>query len=212
MALYSLFQSLPDEAESKILKTFIKKKYKRGEYIYRQGDTPLGLFFIEKGLVSLMLLGVSGKEHLVRFFIHGQFFGHRSYLSKEQHHGSAMALEPTAVYFLSASKFGVLLSEYPLIYKNIAQVLAQELGRCEKQRLLVLENEVLSRTALALVYLKELHPEYQWTRQEIADFCASTTSTVIKAMAELEDRGLIAQEKRSIKILSKEGLIALQDS
>lgn len=76
---------------------------------------------------------------------------------------------------------------------------------------MILENQILPRTAQALVYLKELHPAHKWTRQEIANFSASTVSTIIKALAELEAKGLIRQEGRSIDILNREGLIALQD-
>ena len=74
---------------------------------------------------------------------------------------------------------------------------------------MILENQILSRTAQAIIYLKDLYPEHNWTRQEIANFCASTVSTVIKAMAELEDMGLIKQQGRSIEILKREELLQM---
>ena len=76
---------------------------------------------------------------------------------------------------------------------------------------MILENEILVRTAFAIVSLKDLHPDHNWTRQEIANFCASTTSTIIKALAEFEERGLIEQTGRKIKIIDRAKLIALQD-
>jgi CRP-like cAMP-binding protein len=60
--------------------------------------------------------------------------------------------------------------------------------------------------------LKDLHPDHNWTRQEIANFCASTVSTVIKALSELEELNLIKQDGRSIQVLNRDGLIALQDN
>lgn len=185
---------------------------KRGEKVYAQGESPQGIYLLQEGLVGLAIIGAkSGKEHLLRFFRAGQFFGHRSLFSGEGYHGNAIALETTKLLFIS--KEGVLqyLEAHPADYKEVITVLAKELRHCENQRVLILENQILPRVAQALVYLKDLHPEHQWTRQEIADFCGSTASTVIKTMGGLEDQGYIRQVTREIQILDRPGLIALQD-
>ncbi|MFN9067262.1 MAG: Crp/Fnr family transcriptional regulator, partial [Bdellovibrionales bacterium] len=72
-------------------------EFKRGENVYIQGDTPKGIYFVNSGLVGLMKTGVSGKEHLLRFFRQGQFFGHRALFSNEGYHGTAIVLEPTQI-------------------------------------------------------------------------------------------------------------------
>lgn len=187
-------------------------EFRRGENIYREGDSPRGIYLIEKGLIGLVLIGAaSGKEHLLRFFREGQFFGHRALFATEGYHGTTTALEPTRVKLISRSLVLTTLEKHPQLYQDIVQVLAKELRRCEQQHVMILENQILPRTAQALVYLKELHPQHKWTRQEIANFTASTTSTIIKAMAELESLGLIRQDGRDIEILNRDGLIALQD-
>lgn len=185
---------------------------KRGDKVYHQGDPPRGLYFVEKGLVGLVLIGASsGKEHLVRFFRSGQFFGHRSLFAHEGHHGTTTVLEPTRIRLVPSATVHAVLEKNPKLYEGLVQVLAKELRRSELQRVMILENEILARTAQSVVYLKDLHPEHQWTRQEIANFCASTVSTVIKAMGELEERGFIRQDGRGFSILDRDGLIALQE-
>jgi CRP-like cAMP-binding protein len=185
---------------------------KRGDRIYQQGESPKGLYFIEKGLVGLILVGAaSGKEHLVRFFREGQFFGHRALFSDEGYHGTTTALEPTVIKLVPRPTVIKVLEDHPQLYKDFLKVVARELRRSEEQHVMILENQILPRLAQALVYLKDLHPDHKWTRQEISNFCASTVSTIIKAMAELESRGLIRQNGRSIEILDRTGLIALQD-
>jgi CRP-like cAMP-binding protein len=59
------------------------------------------------------------------------------------------------------------------------------------------------------IYLKDLHPERNWTRQEIANFCSSTVSTVIKTLAEREDKKLIRQAGRVIEVLDRTALVNL---
>lgn len=186
--------------------------FKRGEHIYSQGESPKGIYFVKSGLVGLtMTSSKSGKEHLLRFFRQGQFFGHRALFSKEGYHGSAVSLEATTIRFVPTDAVFAAIKKNPNLLEEVVNVLAKELRRCETQHVMVLENEILPRVAQSLVYLKDLHPEHNWTRQEIANFCASTVSTVIKAMAELEALGLVSQEGRIIQILNRDGLVALQD-
>lgn len=186
---------------------------KRGEVVYSQGDQPRGIYFVKQGLVGLMLAGpTSGKEHLVRFFRQGQFFGHRALFSEEGYHGTTTAIEPTTLKLVPKEIILSTIEKYPVLLKNVVKVLSKELRRSETHQVMILENQILGRTALALVYLKDLHPDHNWTRQEIANFCASTVSSIIKALSELEEMNLIRQDGRSIQILKRDELIALQDS
>lgn len=207
----TFWNDFSEAARTRIIASSQRLELKRGDYVYRAGETARGLYFVESGLVGLSLVGLSGKEHLVRFFREGQFFGHRALFTDEPYHATAIALEPTQLRFVAKQEVLAALDEEPRAYQSVVRALAQELRRCEMQHVAILENQILSRTALALVYLKDLHAAHNWTRQEIANFCASTTSTVIKALAELENLGLIRQDGRSIEILDRDGLIALQE-
>lgn len=212
MGYTELWANLPDDARQEFERTAKSIELKRGDTVYRAGDQPQGLYFVQKGLVGLVLYGSSsGREHLLRFFKTGQFFGHRALFSEEGYHGSTIVLEPTSLKLIPKATVVHVLQRRPELYSGIVRVLSGELRRCEEQRIMILENQILARTAQALVYLKDLKPDHMWTRQEIANFCASTVSTVIKAMAELEVMGLIKQKGRAIEILDQDGLINLQD-
>ncbi len=212
MNFKSLWTDLPYEVREIFEKSAKSFNLKRGDVVYREGDVPKGIYFIESGLVGLVKNGISGKEHLLRFFKEGQFFGHRSLFSNEGYHGSATCLENTSGKLVPKDEIVKVIEKHPILLKEVVSVLAQELRRCENQHVMILENQILSRVAQAIVYLKDLHPEHNWTRQEIANFCASTVSTVIKAMGELEESGFIAQNGRRIEIKDKLALINLQES
>lgn len=207
-----LWPELPQEVRLSFEKEGKTLLLKRGETVYRPGDQPKGLYFVGSGLIGLVLIGSeSGREHLLRFFRKAQFFGHRALFSDESYHGTTLALEATQLNFVPKAVVLAAISKHPELLKNVVQVLSKELRRCETHQVMILENQILERTAQSLIYLKDLQPEHQWTRQEIANFCASTVSTIIKAMAELESLGLIKQEGRSITILDREGLLNLQE-
>lgn len=204
------WKELPAEISEKITQSSELLEFRRGDYIYRHGEEPKGIYLVAQGLVAIVLHGINGKEHLMRFFRAGQFFGHRSLFAKQAYHASTQALELTKVYFLHKKTIDPLLEAYPHFYAKIVEKLALELQHCEIQQVMLLDHQILPRVARAVVYLKEIHPSYNWTRQELANFCASTTSTVIKALAELEKMGLIKQKGRSIEIVDRASLIQMQ--
>lgn len=213
MLFKDFLPSIPPDAQERFRAEAVRKELKRGDLVYAASQTPKGIYFVTKGLVGLTITGqASGKEHLLRFFKCGQFFGHRALFSNEGYHGATIALEPTSLLLVPKDTILSVLNEHPLLYKDILAILGKELRRCEEQHVMILENQILSRVGQALVYLKDLHPSHNWTRQEIANFCASTVSTVIKAMSELEDLGFIKQDGRAIQILNRDALIALQDN
>lgn len=213
MISQNFWSDLTAQHQEKILQEGKPILFKRGEIVYSEGEEPQGIYLVEKGLVGLILLGASsGKEHLMRFFKKGQYFGHRSLFSQEGYHGRTVCLEPAELSFIPKKTIFEILESQPHLYRGIVEILAQELKLAELQRVNILENQILPRVANSIVYLKELHPLHKWTRQEIANFCASTASTVIKAMAELEEKGLIRQESRDIVILDRDGLLELSFS
>lgn len=208
-----LWSELPSEVRWNFESQSQALSFKRGDAIYRQGDTPKGMYFVKKGLVGLVIVAAqSGKEHLLRFFRQGQFFGHRALFSEEGYHGSTIALESTEIRFVPREVILSAIAKHPELLKEVVQVLSKELRRSETHQVMILENQILGRIAQSLVYLKDIHPEHNWTRQEIANFCASTVSTVIKGMARLEDLGLIEQEGRTVRLVDREGLLALVES
>lgn len=212
MQFKEIWSDLPQDVRWQFESNSQTLSIKRGEFIYRQAEQPKGLYFVKKGLVGLVLTGsISAKEHLLRFFRENQFFGHRALFSNEGYHGSTVALEATTLKLVPQQIILEAISKYPILLKDVVLVLAKELRRVEVQHVMILENQVLTRVGQALIYLKDLHPEHNWTRQEIANFCASTVSTIIKTLAELEKMGLIEQQGREIIILNRTGLLSLQD-
>jgi CRP-like cAMP-binding protein len=206
-----LWSELPQDIRWQFESQSSTLQFKRGEHIYRQGDHPRGVYFVKAGLVGLTKIGTTGKEHLLRFFKDGQFFGHRAMFSNEDYHGSTVALEPTKLKLVPKDTVLSALKAHPNLLMDLVTVLARELRHCESQHVMILDNQIHVRVAQGLVYLKDLHPDHNWTRQEIANFCASTVSTVIKALSDLEALGFISQEGRAIKILRREKLVSMQD-
>jgi CRP-like cAMP-binding protein len=130
----------------------------------------------------------------------------------ETHHATAVALEDTGIVSVSRTTLLRVIEIFPKISLCILENLAKELKTAELGRVSIADKNVIARVAESLLYLRERFPEHQWTRREIAEFCGSTTPTVIRALAKLERDGLIRKNGRTIKILEREALLELAAS
>ncbi|MNK07395.1 cAMP receptor protein [compost metagenome] len=183
---------------------------KRGDVLYRAGEQPRNIYFVEKGLVGLALWAESGKDHLARLFKEGQIFGHRSLFAHEAYHATATVIDDSILRVLDKDQMRERMKGNCELAEKLLEILAKELRQAESRQLVLSEKDAPTRIAEAIVYLKELHPAYDWTRQEIADFCGTTTPTVIRTLAKFAEDGLIEQRGREIIILDRVALLAAE--
>ena len=209
MPNFNFWKQLPEDASKVLKKSTLFKTFKKGATIYSFGDTPQGIYVVKSGLVGLVTTSNKGSEHLLRLFVENMFFGHRSLFANETYYASAICLEQSEIGLVPKEVVEEILENFPGTARLLIETLARELGLAELQRLKIADQEVLQRLASSLIYLKEIHPDHRWTRNEIAHFCGSTGPTVIRGLAELEERGLIHQEGRDIRILDRASLLEL---
>ncbi len=184
---------------------------KRSESIYHQGDWPKGIYFLKSGLVGLIAVGTSGKEHLLRLFKPGQYFGHRSFFAKELYHASSICLDSCSMDFVAETCIHRLLEVQPELHMNVIQTLARELRVSEEARISFSEKDVLSRTAEALIYLEKVSTDHHWTRKELADLLDSTPPTIVRTLQKLQGMGLVVSEGKNYKITNYDGLIDVSE-
>lgn len=206
---FDIWKNLPPQVLAEIQGLMKEQTLVRGEFLYRATEDAKYLYFVKSGLVGLVMIGINGHEHLLRLFKPGQFFGHRALFSKEKYHASAVALEETKIIKLDRDIICQLIRQHWEISFAVIEALAKELRLAEEKLVSRSEKDVSARIAETIIFLKDRHPEHQWTRKEIADYCGSTTPTVIKTLARFEAEGLIAQKGRQIQILQRQGLLAL---
>ena len=189
-----------------------RKLYGRGDCLYQESEAATTVYWLESGLVGLVKTSPEGVSNLLRVFAADNFLGHRSVFAGQKHHASARCLESCVVWEMERTKFLAALQRQPKLYAYFAKVLATELGLAENRSLMVAEYQLLARVAAAILYLLKLAPQHPWTRSEIAEFCASRTATVITALSQLEERGMISKQGRKIQIIDEAGLRKLVES
>ncbi|HND86394.1 MAG TPA: Crp/Fnr family transcriptional regulator, partial [Pseudobdellovibrionaceae bacterium] len=206
---FELLSKMPESVLREIWKHHSTKQVRRSEVIYRAGDVPKYLYLLEKGLVGLVFFSEKGTEHLLRIFGRGQFFGHRSVIAEQAHHATAIALENSHLICIPAHCVLSAIKQNPEASLILMKRLAFELGQAEIKRVNVIDADVESRVASALVYIQSIDQDHHWTRKEIADFIGSTGPTVTKTLLRFRKLGWIEFHSRKIVIRDHRRLLDL---
>ena len=188
-----------------------EQTFKRNHIIYHEGDFPRNLYFIVSGLVGLFHISEEGKETFFRVFGKDDIFGHRSFFAEEPYHASSVALSPVTLAVIAAEECNRICGDHPQLIKNIASIMAKDLGQAELRMAGLLDKTAHKRISESLVYLKLKHPDYTWTRKEIGEYSGSTFETVARVMTILEKRNLIEKQGRDFKIIDPDKLLSLKE-
>jgi len=69
-----------------------RRQYVAGEYVFYQGDPGLGMYVVEQGEVSVLLIGSDGSKKELAVLKDGDFFGELSLLDESPRSASVIAL------------------------------------------------------------------------------------------------------------------------
>jgi CRP/FNR family transcriptional regulator len=194
-----------------ILELINSLKYKKGEIVYRAGESSNSLYIVSSGKIKIYRLSESGKEQLVRILRPGDFTGELALFTETIHEAYAEAMEDTWVCTVKRSDLQDLLLKYPSISIKLLNEFSNRLEQSEKQTTRFATEKVETRIALYLVEhaadTNTLLFKLPMSRKDLASYLGTTPETISRKLLELEEAGLIIQKpKREIEILDLEGL------
>lgn len=187
--------------------------YRKGDSIFREGNTMLGIHFIQKGGVKVVTPNINGREQIVRLASDGNILGHRV-LGNDKYYFNAVALMDTTVCFVETSVFKDTCMNSPDFAYGLILFYALELRRTELRVKYQAQMNIREKVAESFVYLHEIfgtNPKtktlnVEFNRQELADAAGTTSEQVSRQLNDFEEEKLIARKKREIQILNIKGL------
>jgi len=185
----------------------VSKTYKVGETLYREGESPRGMYFLKNGILALTYISENGTESLLRVFTNCCILGHRSFLCHDNYHASATVLKESEILFIDESLSNEILEENHKLVLSMSRNLAIDLKNAENRLRDMMGKRASQRVIETLIFLKHQTPDFSWTRREIGEFCGVKTETVSRALSDLESKGFIHRQGRSIEIIDEEKLI-----
>jgi CRP-like cAMP-binding protein len=185
--------------------------FKKGELLFKEGETMTGMYFINAGLVKVHKHWNNDKELILRLAKDGDIVGHRGLGTDTIYPVSGTALEPTDVCFVDLDFFTSTLKVNPDFLYQLMLFFAAELKESEKRMRNLAHMSVKGRVANALLFLKqkfgtgtEGHIDIALSRQDLASYTGTTYETLFRTMNELADENAIKTDGKNITLLRED--------
>lgn len=205
---------LSDEEQDLLLQELVQrsrtKSYKKKQFIYQEGDTPLYVYFVKKGRIRRFLSYLDGRELATDIHVDGSFFGYGAILLQQPYTDNAEALEDSELALIDRDNFFELLYRKPGIASKFIKLLSGNIRGKEVQLLAFAYDSVRKRVANALIHVagKTLAGAtddeclIRISRDDLASLAGTANETISRMLADFKDEKLIAKEGNAIRILS----------
>ncbi len=181
------------------------KHYRKGEFIYREGDQALYYYQIIKGKIKQNNYNEEGKEFIQNILGGEQSFGDPMLFLDKFYMMNAVSLTDVDLIRLPGKKFLELLRKNPKISLEMNACLSQRLYFNAIMLQAMSSPNPLLRLKGLLDYLKSYHDDdcdhsfyVELTRQQIANLTGLRVETVIRTLKKMEEQGIVRIENRKI--------------
>jgi CRP/FNR family cyclic AMP-dependent transcriptional regulator len=206
MARTPLFEGASDETISRLAAQGVTRRFRRGTYLFHQGDDAPDVYFLVGGRVEISSLSSNGHRQLHTTLDVPQFFGELGVLGDQPRSAAALALEDTEAWRVS----GPVLLDF-LIAR---QVLSQE-AFVEDLLYLDLKGRVAKRLLqLVSPSLDELPPDGAVvpsivTHADLASLCGGSRENVTRILSDFQRRGIVERDGKRFVLVKISGLAKL---
>jgi CRP-like cAMP-binding protein len=208
------FKDISDSDLFEISQKFFENEFRKGEYLFWEGDPSSRLYVVKQGKVKITKHSSAGKEMVLDIVSAGELCGGGAIFSQTQV-ASAQAIEDVLTYSLSKKDFLLLLERHKKLAIQIIMYLGEKLMKAHEMMISLVSSKVDRRIAALLIGLSEKHGSLvsqgirinlRLTRQDIADIVGTTVETAIRVMSRFKKQGMLFTDSRHIIITDKEKL------
>ncbi len=177
-----------------------KLKYDKGEFIIRPGETPSGVFYIEKGLVKAYDITKYGEDNLLIIRKENEIFPLIWAVTGQERNIIYQTLAPTEVWRLSRTAYTKYLRDHPDALMPLIDMTI-EMYRIHSERIINLEyRTVRERLISFMIFLSHrfgvkdpegIKIDVPLRQQDVASSINASRETTSRELSALERKGLI---------------------
>lgn len=195
-----IFSVLDNEQLSDMMSMIIRRRYKKGQIVFFEGDISDKFYIINRGKIKIFKYNKEGKEQILYILSEGDFIGYLSLLKKGKFDFNAEALEDVSVCLLTKDDFDKLVKKTPEISLRILENLHDRLVSLENLVQTLSTKDIEARIAgLLRGFAKDFGKEEKegiiielpLTREEMANYIGVTRETMSRKLTAMEEDGVI---------------------
>lgn len=209
---WALFDVVSEEQARAVLAVARRRRFKRGEVVFHEGDPGDTLHLVDRGHVAVRVTTPMGDTATLRVLGPGDYFGELAVVSPAPRNATVVALEAAETLGLHRDEVDELRRLHPEVDRVLLEAVVGEVRRLSVQLLEALYVPVPKRVARRLVELADAYREgdgavvLPLTQEDLAGVCGTTRPTVNKVLNELADRGLVDVERGRVTVGDRAGL------
>jgi CRP/FNR family transcriptional regulator len=217
---YCLPQGLSPDDVNRLQTVIVNARaIKRGETLFRMGDTFDTLYAIRSGSLKTVVStpNANGREQVMGLHLGGEALGLEGF-DNGRHACHAIALEDSSVCLVPYAHFERACRENTAIHRRLLQLLSREVVRKATQTLILGTLRADERVAALLLDLSARLTRRGYagnefnlrlTREDMGSFLGITLETVSRTLSRFQAKGLIDANGKLIQILDFDGLHAI---
>lgn len=200
-----LFRGLPDEALKAIEEKSAVRDYRAGHVFFRPGETGQVLFLLETGHVQTFR--TTGQKRLIVAELKPpSIFGEMGCVGQCMYYCSAQATEPSRIRVLSRENLEELMDRYPQIVRRMLELMSNRFLHVLMDLEATSSRNLIPRLAKLLLQRAEGDHVRDMTHKEIAEHLHVYRESATTALGELRKAGIVAIERKQIRILDQRRL------
>lgn len=213
----ALFAHVDDAGLAGLARRMRRRRFRRNEVIFHQGDPGDLLQVVAAGAVKIVLPSPEGDEAIIATLRPGDFFGELALLDGAPRSATATAIEPTETLDLPRTTFMELVAADTTLQHALFTALAAELrrltGHVEELHFLDLAGRLAMR--IARVAREQgagssgrVELDWPYTQSDLAGMIGGTRQSVNKLLAGMVHAGVLTIEHDALVINDMERLEA----
>jgi len=216
MASTPLMEHVSKRAVQDLVAQGAVRQYRRGTYLFYQGDASEHVFFFSRGRIEVSSISVTGHRQLLTTLDVPQFFGELGVLGDQRRTATALALEESAAWLIAGDRFLAFLDKQPEATRALLRSLARQIQSHESFVEDLLFLDLKGRVAKRLLQLvspslDDLPPDGSVlpavvTHADLASLCGGSRENVTRILSEFQRRGLVVREGRRYALNDVSGL------
>lgn len=115
---FPIFEALTHDEQMMLIDALVSKTFRSDQWIFKQGDQPNGIYFIEEGSVSIQIRNASDETENLMVLKAGQYFGELSLFTMNERLVSAFAVDDVKLVYLESDSFDRLIGNFVRIIKR----------------------------------------------------------------------------------------------
>ncbi len=193
---------------------------RRGEGLFRAGDTFQSVFAVRSGAFKTSTLTVDGEEQVTGFYLPGEILGMDG-LGTNTHTNTARALESSSICEIPFVRLEALSSQIPSLQRHFFQLMSREIQSDQQLMLLLARKPADARLAAFLLNLgtrykrrglSQRRLRLPMSRNDIGNYLGLAVETVSRIFTRLQSSGVLGVAGKEIEILDMAALTEIANT